>query len=165
MVETGVRSRTSRTDLTRVNGRCCCRIFTGSRRAEGEAGEEGDVVVTACWKWKLLSHVWLFATPWSIQSMEFSRPEYWSGYPFPSPGNLPNSGIKPRSSTLQVDSSPSEPPGKPKSVLVYVFKRCPLPYLTLKLPFLISGEKSLLKYIQLFTQEDSTTVSKFPLFT
>ena len=97
--------------------------------------------------------------------MEFSRPEYWSGYPFPSPGNLPNSGIKPRSSTLQVDSLPSEPPGKPKSVLVYVFKRCPLPYLTLKLPFLISGEKSLLKYIQLFTQEDSTTVSKFPLFT
>ena len=30
-------------------------------------------------KWKLLSHVWLFATPWTIQSMEFSRPEYWSG--------------------------------------------------------------------------------------
>ena len=31
------------------------------------------------WKWKLLSHVWLFATPWTIQSMKFSRPEYWSG--------------------------------------------------------------------------------------
>ena len=31
------------------------------------------------WKWKLLSHVWLFATLWTIQSMEFSRPEYWSG--------------------------------------------------------------------------------------
>ena len=42
-------------------------------------------------KWKSLSHVQLFATPWTIQSMEFSRPEYWSGYPFPSPGDVPNS--------------------------------------------------------------------------
>ena len=41
--------------------------------------------------------------------MEFSRPEYWSGYfPFPSPGDLPNSGIKPRSPTLQTDSLPTE---------------------------------------------------------
>ena len=50
-----------------------------------------------------------------MQSMEFSRPEYWSGYPFPSPGDLPNSGIKPRSPTLQADSLPAEPPGKPKN--------------------------------------------------
>ena len=35
--------------------------------------------LTAEWMWKLLSHVWLFAMPWTIQSMEFSRPEYWSG--------------------------------------------------------------------------------------
>ena len=61
------------------------------------------------------SHVWLFATPWTIQSMEFSRPEYWSVYLFPSPGDFPNPGIKPRSSTLQSDSLPAEPPGKPKS--------------------------------------------------
>jgi len=47
--------------------------------------------------------------------MEFSRPEYWSGWPFPSPGDLPNPGIKPRSPTLQVDSLPAEPPGKPKN--------------------------------------------------
>jgi len=46
--------------------------------------------------------------------MEFSRPQYWSGQPFPSPGDLPNSGIKPRSPTLQVDSLPAEPQGKPK---------------------------------------------------
>ena len=65
-------------------------------------------------KWKLLTCVWLFATPWTIQSMEFSRPEYWSGLPFPSPGDLPNLGIEPRSPTLQVDSLPIEPPGKPK---------------------------------------------------
>ena len=47
--------------------------------------------------------------------MEFSRPEYWSGYPFPSPGDLPNPGIEPRSPTLQVDSLPAEPQGKPKN--------------------------------------------------
>ena len=46
-----------------------------------------------------------------IKSMEFSRPEYRSGYPFPSPGDLPNSGIEPGSSSLQADSLPSEPPG------------------------------------------------------
>ena len=46
--------------------------------------------------------------------MEFSRPEYWSGSPFPSPGNLPNPGIEPRSPTLQMDSSPTEPQGKSK---------------------------------------------------
>ena len=41
--------------------------------------------------------------------MEFSRQEYWSGLPFPSPGDLPDPGIKPRSPALQVDSLPSEP--------------------------------------------------------
>ena len=44
-------------------------------------------------------------------SVGFSRPEYWSGEPFPSPGDLPNPGIEHRSPTLQVDSLPSEPPG------------------------------------------------------
>ena len=43
------------------------------------------------------------------------RQEYWSGMPFPSPGHLPNPGMEPRSPTLQVDSLPAEPPGKPKS--------------------------------------------------
>ena len=47
--------------------------------------------------------------------MEFSRPEYWSGQPFPSPGDLPNPGIKPRTAALRVDSLPAEPPGKPKN--------------------------------------------------
>ena len=42
----------------------------------------------------------------------FSRQEYWSGLPFPSPGDLPNPGMVPGSSVLQVDSLPSEPPGK-----------------------------------------------------
>ena len=45
--------------------------------------------------------------------MEFSRQEYWSGLPFPSPGDLPNPGIQSGSPMSQADSSPSEPPGKP----------------------------------------------------
>ena len=64
-------------------------------------------------KWRSLSCVWLFATPWSIQSMEFSRPEYWSGLTS-FPENLPNPGIKPRSPALQEHSLPAELPGKPR---------------------------------------------------
>ena len=46
--------------------------------------------------------------------MEFSRPEYWSGYPFPSPADLPNPGIEPGSPASQMDSLPTELTGKPK---------------------------------------------------
>ena len=45
--------------------------------------------------------------------MEFTRQEYWSGYSFPSPDDLPNPGIEPRSPPLWVDSLPAEPQGKP----------------------------------------------------
>ena len=67
---------------------------------------------------KSLRHVWLFATLWTVAhqappSMGFSRQEYWSGLPFPSPEDLPDPGIKPRSPTLQADALTSEPPGKP----------------------------------------------------
>ena len=56
----------------------------------------------------------------SLQSMEFSRPEYESGELFPSPGDLPNPGIEPRSPVSQVDSLPAEPQGKPdKNVFCY----------------------------------------------
>ena len=60
---------------------------------------------------------WLFVTPWTVAyqaplSMGFSRKEYWSGLPFPSPGSPPNPGIKPRCPALQPDALPSEPPGK-----------------------------------------------------
>ena len=58
------------------------------------------------------------ATPWTVVhqaplSIGFSRQEYWSGLPCPSPEDLPSPGIKPRSFTLQADSLPSEPAGKP----------------------------------------------------
>ena len=49
-----------------------------------------------------------------------SRPEYWSGLPFPSPGDLPNPGIEPRFPALQADSLLSEPPGKPISIHYHV---------------------------------------------
>ena len=67
---------------------------------------------------KSLSRVPLCATPWTVAyqaplSMKFSRQEYWSGLPFPSPGDLPNPGIKPGSPALQADTLPSKPPGKP----------------------------------------------------
>ena len=50
--------------------------------------------------------------------MEFSRPESWSGWSFPSPGDLPNPGIEPRCPILQADSLPAELPGKPKNTAV-----------------------------------------------
>ena len=50
----------------------------------------------------------------ALLSMGFSRQEYWSGLPFPSPEDLPNPGIEPGSSALQAASLPSEPPGKLK---------------------------------------------------
>ena len=52
------------------------------------------------------------AAPWTVQSMEFSRLEHWSGEPFPSPGDLPNPGIKPGSPAFQAESLPAEPQGK-----------------------------------------------------
>ena len=73
-------------------------------------------------KVKSLSRVRLFVTPWTVAhqappSMGFSRQEYWSGLPFPSPGDLPNPGIEPRSPTFQADALTSEPPGKPRMLI------------------------------------------------
>ena len=69
-------------------------------------------------KMKSLSRVQIFVTPWTVAyqappSMGFSRQESWSGLPFPSPGCLPDPGIKPGSPALQADALTSEPPGKP----------------------------------------------------
>ncbi len=86
------------------------------------------------WKWKVkvksLSHVWLLTTPWTAAyqappSMGFSRQEYWSGLSCPPPGDLPNTGIKPKPPTLQANSLLSEPPGKTKMLqwVAYPFPR------------------------------------------
>ena len=86
---------------------------------------------------KLLSHVRLFVTPWTVAhqtppSMGFSRQEYWSGLPFPSPGDLPDPGIEPRSPALRADALLSQLPGnsiymRRYTVLVFFF----LTYFTL----------------------------------
>ena len=75
-------------------------------------------------KVKITHCVCLFATPWTIACqaslpMELSRQEYWSGLPFPSPEDIPNPEIKPRSPALQANSLPSEPLGKPKNTGVH----------------------------------------------
>ena len=72
---------------------------------------------------KSLSRVWFFATPWTVAfqvppSMGFSRQEYWSGVPFPSPGDLPNPGIEPRSPALQADALPTESHGSFKRLFL-----------------------------------------------
>ena len=76
----------------------------------------------------VLSHVRLFVTPWTIAcqaslSMEFSRQEYWSGLPFPLPGDLSNSGIKPMSFASPELASrffTTELPGKPINISRYL---------------------------------------------
>ena len=73
----------------------------------------------------VLSHVRLFATPWTVacqasMSMGIHQAIDWSGWPFPSPGDLPNPGMEPRSSALQADSLVSDSPGKSLYVCVYV---------------------------------------------
>ena len=88
-----------------------CRIpFSRARQLS-----HSRAVVLSCF-----SHVRLFETPWTVVrqaplSVAFSRQEYWRGLPCPLPGNLPNPGIETRSPTLQADSLPSKPPGKPKN--------------------------------------------------
>ena len=81
-------------------------------------------------KWKVkvksFSRVQLFATPCTVAyqappSMGFSRQEYWSGLPFPSPGDLPEPGIEWGSPALEADALISEPPGKKPIVYVKIF--------------------------------------------
>ena len=69
-------------------------------------------------------------TPWAVASQAplsigFSRQEHWSGLPFPSPGDLPDPGIKPRSPALQAYSLLTEPPGKPMvTTNEKIYKKC-----------------------------------------
>ena len=89
---------------------------------ETETGLEGSFfLVSVC-----ASRSVMFVTPWTVAhqaplSMGFSRQEYWSGLPFPSPGDLPNPGIKSGSPALQADSLPSEPPWKPLFLVRIMF--------------------------------------------
>ena len=66
---------------------------------------KGKILVVSVTSWTIARQAPLF--------LEFSRPAYWSGLPFPSAEDLPNPGTEPRSPALQADSLLSEPPGKP----------------------------------------------------
>ena len=95
-------------------------LLMGKIEGRGEEDERGwdgwmGSLTQLTWKWSLVR---LFVTSWTAAhqappSMGFSRQEYWSGLPFPSPGDLPDPGIEPRSPALQADALTSEPPGKP----------------------------------------------------
>ena len=113
------------------------RVLEKHRSASVSAGSLGPDVHKALFE---ANHgafvcVWLFTIPWTVAhqvplSVEFSRQEYWSRLPFPSPGDLPDPGIKPRSPALQADSLPSEPLEKPLAIFnMCVYKRkCPNPW-------------------------------------
>ena len=89
-----------------------------SEYQEGLEKKKQDVTFSFVAAVQLLNPVCLFATSWTVAhqaplSMEFSRQEYWSGLPFPSPGDIPNPGIEPKSPAWQVVSLPPSHMGTP----------------------------------------------------
>jgi len=103
--------------------------------------------------WKWITRVWLFATPWTVAyqappSMGFSRQEYWSGLPFPSPGYLPHPGIKPGSPALQADALTSE------CIIICVFSD----WVTLKLFLIFTFPNDIAMIILMYFQ---VNISKF----
>ena len=74
----------------------------------------------------IIIYINTYTTPWTVAqqappSMGFSRQEYWSALPFPSPGDLPDPGTEPRSPALQAYALTSEPPGKPKYIYTHMY--------------------------------------------
>ena len=111
------------------------------------------------WKWReSVSHsvVSESVTPGTVAhqaplSVEFPRQEYWRGLPFPSPGDLPDPGIKPGSPALPMDSLSSEPPGKPCAYLHLIKKKKKSQILKQHFFFLDSFE-TVLREITVFSQ-------------
>ena len=120
-------------------------------------------------KWsevKLLSRVRLFETPWTVayqapQSLEFSRQEYWSGLPLPSPGDLPNPGIKPGSPALQADALPSDPPGKHHTRIWHHYWLFMLHIPSLWLIYFVTESLYLLVPLIYFTYNSTTSLCHF----
>ena len=95
--------------LSHVSLEITC-LFLDSYKAERQESESESV---SSWVMSDSLQQWTIAHQAPL-SIEFSRQEYWSGFPFPSSGNLPDPGIEPGSLAFQVDSLLSEPPGKPR---------------------------------------------------
>ena len=96
---------------------CCCSSFSHKLHYLISSNSPSYLLHKIFNNVKLLSRVRLFVIPWTVVhqvplSVGFSRQEYWSGLPFPSPGDLPDPGIEPRSPALQADALLSELPGK-----------------------------------------------------
>ena len=83
-----------------ISNKCVCKHLRINRWSGNTSSESRSVLSDSLWPHGL--------------SMASSRPEHWSGQPFPFPGDLPNLGIEPRFCALRADSLPAEPPGKPK---------------------------------------------------
>ena len=97
--------KTSLPDSSLTHVKEVCYSVSGYLKSlQRSVGGGGGLVIKSCLT---------LGTPWTVArqaplSMRFSRQEYWSGVPFPSPGDLPNPGNEPRSPALQVDSFPTE---------------------------------------------------------
>ena len=130
--------------MSLVLSQCCDHIILMCYKIESE-------------KWSRSSGVWLFAIPWTVgyqasPSIRFSRQEYWSGLPFPSPRDLPDTGIKLASPALQVDSLLLKHWGSPS--LCFILPQNHLCYIYCSHMLLF---KSLCKYYLLLIQEATTT--------
>ena len=94
--------------------------FSGG--ANGKESESESEVAQSCLT---------LCDPWTVAhqaplSMGFPRQEYWSGLPFPSPGDLPDLGMEPRFPTLQTDTLTSAPPGKPLNTRIQSLRKPPI---------------------------------------
>ena len=100
----------------------CCIFFFSNHISQRFKTLMDQAGLTWKWRWKSLSCVWFFVTPWTVVcqaplSMVFPRQEYWSGLPFPSQGHLSSSGIEPASLILARGFFTTEPPGKSNFLL------------------------------------------------
>ena len=107
----GIRELAARTD---------CEVVANGDRGSKRHWAAGIALEFLSEREKSLSRVQLFESLWTIAcqappSMGFSKQEYWSGVPLPSPGDLSDPGIEPRSPSLQADCLPSEPARKPRA--------------------------------------------------
>ena len=93
-------------------------LIREQKRIETGARKRSVLVAQLYLTLLLMDYLWTVARQ-ALLSMGFPRQEYWSGLPFPSPGDLPDPGIEPGSPSLQADSLLSEPPGKSKKENIY----------------------------------------------